>query len=84
MGKRGPQSWIIVSHIYDWFPRLAWGVGIREQDNELRPGLALTLPCTIFVTLGKLLSVDDYFFICKMEAFILTSRALLRMNRDHA
>ena len=59
-------------------------MSIGEQDNEPRPGLAPTLPCTIFVTLGKLLSVDDYFFICKMEAFILTSRALLRMNRDRA
>ena len=59
-------------------------MGTGEQDNEPRPGLAPTLPCTIFVTLGELLSVDDYFFICKMEAFILTSRALLRMNRDHA
>lgn len=63
---------------------MGWGVGIREQDSELRPGLAPTLPCTIFLTLGKFLSVDNYFFICKMEAFIFTSRALLRMNRDHA
>ena len=57
----------------------AGGVGIGEQDNEPRPGLAPALPRTIFVTLGKLLSVDDYFFICKTEAFILTSRALLNI-----